>query len=139
MYCRNCGKEINKQAIMCIYCGVAPNNGDRYCQNCGNPTNSNADICVKCGVMLSKISIPTSMQKSKLTAGLLGIFIGGLGVHRFYLGYTGIGVAQLILALFGIFTCGITTIAAHIWGLIEGIMILTGSINKDSDGNSLRN
>ena len=58
MYCRNCGKEINEQAVMCIYCGVAPNNGDNYCQNCGNPTNSKATVCIKCGVMLSKISIP---------------------------------------------------------------------------------
>jgi len=78
------------------------------------------------------------MAKSKMAAGLLGIFLGGLGIHRFYLGYTGIAVAQLVLGLSGIFTCGITSIASAIWGLVEGIMIMTGSINKDAQGQPLR-
>lgn len=138
MYCRNCGKEINENAVMCIHCGVAPNKGDKFCQNCGSETNAIATMCVKCGVILSKAPIQTSLQKSKLAAGLLGIFLGELGIHRFYLGYTGIGVAQLILSLLGFLTCGITTIAAAIWGLVEGIMILTGTIDKDSNGNLLR-
>jgi TM2 domain-containing membrane protein YozV len=79
-----------------------------------------------------------SEYKSKLAAGLLGIFLGGLGIHRFYLGYTGIGIAQLALGLGGFLTCGITSIASGIWGLIEGIMILTGSINRDAQGLPLR-
>jgi len=76
--------------------------------------------------------------KSKLAAGLLGIFLGGLGIHRFYLGYTLIGVIQVVLGVAGLFTCGITFIASEIWGLVEGILILTGSINKDAQGNPLR-
>lgn len=61
-----------------------------------------------------------------MTAGLLGIFLGGLGIHNFYLGYTGKAIAQIALSLcFG---------AGAIWGLIEGIMILTGTINKDANG-----
>lgn len=70
-------------------------------------------------------------QKSKLAAGLLGILIGSFGVHNFYLGYTGKAVAQLLLATVGWITCGIAPLAALIWGLVEGIMILTGSINVD--------
>ena len=55
------------------------------------------------------------MAKSKLAAGLLGIFLGALGIHRFYLGYNAIGVIQLILGLpLGFLTCGITTIVAQI-------------------------
>lgn len=74
--------------------------------------------------------IPAGEQKSKMTAGLLGIFLGGLGVHNFYLGYTGKAIAQICLSLcFG---------AGAIWGLIEGIMILTGSINKDAKGIPLK-
>ncbi len=70
--------------------------------------------------------------KSRLVAGLLGIFLGGLGVHRFYLGYTGIGVTQIIVT---IVTCGI----GSIWGLIEGIMILANSgITTDAQGRPLR-
>ena len=69
--------------------------------------------------------------KSRMAAGLLGIFIGGLGVHRFYLGYTGIGVAQIFVTLF---TCGV----GHLWGFIEGILILTGStIVADASGKPL--
>ena len=73
--------------------------------------------------------------KSKLAAGLLGIFFGSIGVHNFYLGYTGKAVAQLLIALL---TCGIGAIVTEIWGLIEGILILTGSINVDGNGNPLK-
>ena len=72
------------------------------------------------------------LRKSKLVAGLLGIFLGGFGVHRFYLGYTGIGVAQILVTCF---TCGI----GSLWGLIEGILILVGStITTDSEGRTLK-
>ena len=65
-----------------------------------------------------------------MTAGLLGIFLGGLGIHNFYLGYTGKAIAQIALSLcFG---------TGAIWGLIEGIMILTGTINKDANGVPLK-
>ena len=64
--------------------------------------------------------------KSKLAAGLLGIFLGGFGVHSFYLGYAGKGVAQIIVSLV---TCGI----GSLWGFIEGIMIIAGAINTDAD------
>ena len=56
----------------------------------------------------------------KLIAGLCGIFFGGLGIHKFVLGYTKEGVIQLVL---GVVTCG----AAGIVGLIEGIIYLTKS------------
>ncbi|NNN21832.1 MAG: TM2 domain-containing protein, partial [Acidimicrobiales bacterium] len=65
-------------------------------------------------------------EKSKIVAGLLQLFLGGFGVGRFYLGYSGIGVAQLL-------TCG----GLGLWALIDAIMILTGSV-KDSNGLPLR-
>ncbi|MDR1834154.1 MAG: TM2 domain-containing protein [Propionibacteriaceae bacterium] len=74
---------------------------------------------------------PGYEQKSKLAAGLLGIFLGGLGIGRFYLGYTGLGVAQLLVS---IFTFGI----GAIWGFIDGILILTGSPNTDGNGVPLK-
>ena len=71
-------------------------------------------------------------RKSKLVAGLLGIFLGGFGVHRFYLGYTGIGIAQIVVTLA---TCGF----GALWGLIEGILILVGSsITTDVNGQTLK-
>lgn len=73
--------------------------------------------------------------KSKIAAGLLGIFLGGFGVHNFYLGYTGKAIAQLLITLL---TCGFGAVISEVWGLIEGIMILTGSINVDGQGNPLK-
>src|SRR5512140_3523 len=138
MHCRNCGNEVIAQAVVCPSCGLAPNVGKQFCQNCGAQTNPAAEVCIKCGVRLA-IPVPTGQgQKSKLAAGLLGIFLGFLGIHRFYLGYTNIAIAQLILGILGIVTCGITTVASSIWGLIEGIMILAGSIDKDAAGQPLK-
>lgn len=73
--------------------------------------------------------------KSKIAAGLLGIFLGALGVHNFYLGFTGKAVAQLLIS---ILSCGTLSWASAIWGLIEGILLLTGSMNVDADGNPLK-
>ena len=72
--------------------------------------------------------------KSKIAAGLLGIFLGSFGVHNFYLGYTGKAIAQLLITLL---TCGFGAFISSIWGFIEGILILTGSINVDGNGNPL--
>jgi TM2 domain-containing membrane protein YozV len=77
-------------------------------------------------------SLPAAEPKSKIAAGLLGIFLGGFGVHRFYLGYTGIGLAQLIV---NVVTCGTV---GSIWGFIEGILILVGAIDKDANGIPLK-
>lgn len=57
-----------------------------------------------------------------MTAGLLGIFLGSLGIHNFYLGYTGKALAQLLISLL---SCGMLAWASAIWGLIEGVMLLT--------------
>jgi TM2 domain-containing membrane protein YozV len=74
-------------------------------------------------------------RKSKIAAGLLGILLGAFGVHNFYLGYTGKAVAQLLIT---VLSCGILSIVSGIWGLVEGIMILTGSINTDANGVPLK-
>jgi TM2 domain-containing membrane protein YozV len=70
-------------------------------------------------------------DKSKITAGLLQIFLGGFGVGRFYLGYTGIGIAQIAIT---VLTLGL---AGWIWPLIDGIMMLTGKV-PDAEGRTLR-
>jgi TM2 domain-containing membrane protein YozV len=110
-------------------CGCPPKSGKKFCQHCGADTDPAAEICVKCGVRLAT-AIPED-AKSKLVAGLLGLFLGGLGVHRFYLGYVGIGIVQIIVTL-------VTFGLGVLWGMIEGILILAGSINKDAKGQPLR-
>ena len=63
-------------------------------------------------------------MKSKLTAILLCFFLGSLGIHRFYLGYTLIGVIQLLTGEF------------IIWAIVDLIMLIIGLL-KDSEGNDL--
>ncbi len=134
MFCRNCGHQHEDRAVVCLNCGVAVGTGENFCPNCGNQTIPNAYACTHCGIALSKPVI-AGEQKSKLAAGLLGIFLGYLGVHNFYLGYTGKAVAQLLIT---ILTCGAGAMVTSIWGLIEGILILTGSIDKDANNIPLK-
>lgn len=68
-------------------------------------------------------------EKSKIVAGLLQILLP-LGIGRFYIGDTGLGVAQLLVT---IFTCGI----GALWPVIDGIIILA-SDSKDANGLMLR-
>ena len=65
-------------------------------------------------------------QKSKMVAGLLGIFLGGFGAHKFYLGYTKEGIIMLVILLVGVWLFGLGSIIAVI-GMIEGIIYLTKS------------
>ena len=69
-------------------------------------------------------------DKSKIVAGLLGIFLGTLGVGRFYMGNIGMGIAQIAVTWL---TLGV----GAIWPLIDGIMILAGH-PKDKNGRPLR-
>lgn len=69
--------------------------------------------------------------KSRVVAGVLQLAIGGLGIGRFYLGYTGIGVAQIVVTFL---TCGFGVI----WTIIDGIMILTGKVPTDANGIPLK-
>lgn len=61
-------------------------------------------------------------QKDKVVAGILGILLGSLGIHKFYLGYTKEGVIMLLVSLL---TCGIGASVMGIIGLVEGIVYLT--------------
>ena len=152
-YCRNCGKQLNPGETVCMGCGVPVGTGHDYCWNCGGKTDPEAVVCVTCGAGLVAKSGNTQQQpgqqagqayanpnaKSKIAAGILGILLGWLGIHNFYLGFTGKAAGQLVLGLLGFLTFGITTWAAAIWGLVEGIMILTGSISTDANGVPLIN
>lgn len=146
MYCRNCGKEIaNENAEFCVQCGTAKGKGDKYCHNCGTAVNLGQDICLNCGVRLSAAQNPVKGNgKNKLTAGLLGIFLGQFGVHNFYLGYKTKAIIQVCVSAGSILlvccTAGISffgVLGMWIWGLVEGIMILTGRIDKDAQGSPL--
>lgn len=136
MFCKNCGQPyVTDEAVMCVKCGAQKGVGNSYCPNCGQPTQPGSQVCLNCGVALNAGNYAPEGAKSKLAAGLLGIFLGCLGVHNFYLGYTGKAVTQLVLTLA---TCGLGGFITSIWGLIEGILILCGNINTDANGIRLK-
>lgn len=64
-------------------------------------------------------------QKSKIAAGILGILLGALGIHKFYLGYTKEGVTMLLISILGSLIVGLGPIVMSVFGLVEGILYLT--------------
>lgn len=136
MNCQNCGAPISAGVAQCSRCGASIAPSPASPQSFAPGGVGQIQVIVNTGAAPggspTPILAPSEPTKSKMAAGLLGIFLGALGIHRFYLGYTGIGVAQLLLTM----TC-YGAIISSIWGLIEGIMILTGSINKDALGRPL--
>jgi TM2 domain-containing membrane protein YozV len=120
MFCRNCGKEVKEGAFVCLSCGFKPLDGSFFCQNCGAPTKLGQEVCLTCGFKLLKYQ--STAEKNKIAAGLLAIFLGFLGIHKFYLGYNTQGV---ILLLITVLTCGFGGLITWIIGLIEGIIYIT--------------
>lgn len=82
-------------------------------------------------------------DKSKVVGGLLQLFLGWLGIGRFYLGSVGIGVAQLLLFFVGllltaVFGLGLIVLfGLFVWQVVDGILILVGSVT-DPQGRKLR-
>ena len=129
MFCKQCGKPIDDGQELCEDCkrteSASFNTTDQGATQTINVDASNN----------GNTSSENPQAKSKIAAGLLGIFLGCFGVHNFYLGYIGKAVAQLLITVLSCFTL---SFASAIWGLIEGILILTGSISVDGNGNPLR-
>jgi len=129
MFCKNCGKEVDANAVACPGCGCSPVAGDKYCYNCGAEISAGQIVCLKCGVSLdgrmpSQVSAGNS-GKSRVTAALLAIFLGAVGAHEFYLGHNRSALIRLGIGVFGL-AVGLTFVASLI-GLIEGIIYLTKS------------
>jgi len=126
MFCTNCGSPVAEHAIACMSCGANPVGHKRFCRRCGTVLNPEQVVCIRCGAAISAIGasrsvgggVETSSPKSKLTAGLLALFLGGFGVHKFYMGSWGWG---LVLLLF----CW--TYIPAIIALFDGIRILVMS------------
>lgn len=55
MYCKNCGTELNENAVVCTKCGVLVGDGNKFCPNCGAEPDPLAVICVKCGYELKPL------------------------------------------------------------------------------------
>lgn len=78
----------------------------------------------------NKVSDPTNLKskkKSRITAGVFALVLGGFGVHKFYLGHKWPGVICILISLTGILTLFISNIVLGIICVIEGIFYLTKS------------
>lgn len=76
MFCKNCGKEINVNAVACMNCGFAKGNGNKFCANCGSEINPGAVICVRCGANTAPVATATPgapTAKKTQTSMILGI------------------------------------------------------------------
>ena len=97
----------------------------KYCAHCGAQLVDEAVVCPKCGcaVAPTKTVDPNASPKSRLITLLLCIFVGGLGIHRFYVGKIGTGILFLLTA--GVFGIGV---------IVDLIKIATGKFT-DKYGN----
>ncbi len=118
----NCYTHPDRPAVgVCVSCGKA------LCETCVNKVGER----LYCGTCSGKLTVvPSGIQtegRNKIAAGLLGILLGGLGAHKFYLGQIGLGILYLIFCW---------TFIPAIIGLIEGIVYLSMS---DADFNAKYN
>jgi len=114
------------------------------CPNCHTQNPGINSRCVNCGTAMPVASAPMQQMPNvgakpagadkKVAAGICGIVLGGLGIHKFILGYQQEGIIMLSVYLggliLGFFTCGITfllSMAVHVVGIVEGIMYLMKS------------
>jgi len=111
----------------------------RYCTKCGAQNDETAQYCANCQSPLPNVGGYQPMQSvnpgamtdwksmggdKKIAAGICGIVLGALGVHKFILGYTTEGIIMLAITLV---SCGILAIVPSVIGIVEGIMYLTKS------------
>jgi TM2 domain-containing membrane protein YozV len=87
----------------------------KYCHACAAVLDARAVICPKCGVSQASHESP---NRNRVQAGIFALLLGGLGVHKFYLGRPGMGIVYLLFCW--------TFIPAFI-GFIEGLVYLTMS------------
>jgi TM2 domain-containing membrane protein YozV len=106
------------------------------CPNCRTQNLDPGGRCSNCGTLLPISPMPMrpvyqmkpAGADKKIAAGLCAILLGGLGIHKFVLGYNTEGIIMLAASIVGgILTCGIVSAIVGVIGIVEGIMYLTKS------------
>jgi TM2 domain-containing membrane protein YozV len=91
----------------------------------GNPNLSHS-----MATQYPRLALAGAPPKSKLIAILLALFLGALGIHRFYMGHIGTGIAMLLIT---VLSFGALAIVTGLWALIDMVLIGAGVLN---DGNN---
>lgn len=128
MRCPNCGQEFT--GTFCPNCGRA-SRPQRFCPQCGSRAEGN--YCSFCGTKIpasGEYPFADYSDKRKWTAFFLCLFLGGLGMHRFYVGKIGTGIVWLLLF---VAAPGLGVLAA----LVDLILIVMGKF-RDKEGRFLR-
>lgn len=110
----------------------APMPGQPY----GAQGNGNVNVVVNSQAPGPGYYGPNTGYRSKLTAGLLALFLGGIGIHQFYLGKNNLGITMLVIFIVGYPFCLIGPAITGIWAVVDAIMIFTGS-TRDNEGRPL--
>lgn len=130
-YCVECGESIRSHAAICPKCGVAQNEAfdrpQKHCHDCGSLIQGKATVCPECGVEQGGIGDSArdanDVSTNRIAAGVCGILLGALGIHKFILGYTSSGIIMLLVSILGF--CFYGWLVMHVIGIIEGITYLT--------------
>jgi TM2 domain-containing membrane protein YozV len=114
----------NETPKYCIQCGSSLDAGAAFCKSCGAKVGgqTQSDNQTQNNQYSWQQAAPASSaypsDKNKIAAGVLAILLGGLGVHKFYLGQIGMGILYILFCW---------TSIPSIIGLIEGIIYLTST------------
>lgn len=131
--CPQCGAPVDSTVSNCKYCGEklnfqpAPTLEPVYVSP--QPVHIPQQQVSNNGYQLDPGINPSWPMKSKAVAGLLGIFLGGLGIHKFYMGRIGWGIAYLLFFW--------TSIPAVI-GFFEGVIYLVQKEHNFQVNNKVR-
>jgi hypothetical protein len=91
---------------------------EKFCAECGEIIRARAEICPKCGVRQALTSYSSPGARNRIAAALFALLLGGIGIHKFYLGRVVAGVLYLLFCW---------TLIPALIALIEGIVYLTMS------------
>jgi len=123
--CQQCGAPVEGKSIVCKFCGAetATVQDQNQSQQYAQPQYAQPQYAQPQYVQPQVVYVPVGnpSTKSKTTAGVLAILLGGIGIHKFYLGKIGIGIVYILFCW---------TYVPVIIGLIEGIIYLTSSDEK---------
>ncbi len=100
-----------------------------FCKQCGLQIPDNAVICVHCGVGAGySAGVVDPLAKSRTGYILLGVFLGALGIHNFYAGYSGKALTQLLVSVLLCWTF-VAPAAMYIWAIVD-----VCTVTKDAQG-----
>ena len=142
MYCKHCGTKLGEKEKTCESCGFTRGHGSGYCPACGRKIPFDAEECPLCGSGVRVVR--EKKPRSRMAAGLLGVFLGCFGFHNLYLGYIKPGLFKLILSLVLIILGVLFLLPLFFmplmicWGMFEGLSILLGRVRVDARGEFLK-